>query len=811
MGSFARSVPALSALLVSYFVMAEPMAPPLSGGADNQLLAEVNNGKRSVGARGFEENKGQVRTADGAPAAFVKYRLAQGNTSIFLLGNGIAYQFNRMHYPEGYKELLHDRQRDPQQEERINALSAQVQLETFRMDMVLVGAGPDPVITTEGCSTDRTNYYNHDALDVHNYSRITYHSIYPGIDWVMYTTDKGLKYDFVVHPGADPSLIQLHFTDHEDLRLDTEGRLIHGNRMGRFIEERPVSYQDGNAVATHFLLEEDQLTFVVADHDRGRTLIIDPDRAWGTYYGSEEDEIGWSCATDATGNVYLAGETRSGTSIASGGHQNTFAGFVDAFLVKFDADGTRLWATYYGGPDAEVHNHCTVDAADNVYLVGCTGSTTGIASGGLQDNINGGGDFFVAKFDPDGTRLWATYCGGNGGENMGDCRTDPLGNLYVSGSTTSTAGLPGGGQQNTYGGGVWDGVLVKLDPDGAPLWSTYYGGPGDDLGYACATDPFGNVCLAGSTMSTNNISDGGHQNTFGGALDSYVVKFDSDGDRLWATYYGGPGMEGSYACDFDNDGNLYLSGETSSTTNIASNGHQNALGNGMGNWDAFLVKFDPAGIRLWGTYYGGTDGDAGYYCRVTLSGGVLLSGMTSSPNAIASNGFQNTWSAWADAFLAEFDPNGTRIHGTYLGGDGSEMGYSCAMDPTGAIYLAGSTNSTNNISEDGHQNIYAAGVNYLMDAFLVKFGQGGGEAAIDPPEIGEAELFPNPTNGLITIPTSRSGQHYAITDATGRTILHGALFKGNTVVDLTAQRAGLYLLLMSDQDHVEVIRVVKNE
>ncbi|MEO8588689.1 MAG: hypothetical protein ABI432_04920, partial [Flavobacteriales bacterium] len=317
-----RNLILLTALSLAMLVQAA--TPPMVPGA----LANS-----SAAPAGFEENKGQVRTTDGDAAPFVRYRLSQGNTQLFLLESGIAYQFSRMHYPEGYAELVADAQHDREKQEKLDALHEQVRLETYRMDMVLDGANANADITTEGRSSDYTQYYNHDALDVHTYTKVTYHEIYPGIDWVVYTTksrhpgaSSGVKYDFVVRPGADPDQIRMRFKDHEELSVDAEGNLIHGNRMGRFTEERPVSFQDGKEVQTSFVLEGNMLRFALENYDRSQTLTIDPARIWGTYYGGGGLDHGLSCATDGSGNVYLAGDSNSSSAIASGGHQNTWGG-----------------------------------------------------------------------------------------------------------------------------------------------------------------------------------------------------------------------------------------------------------------------------------------------------------------------------------------------------------------------------------------------------------------------------------------------------------------------------------------------------
>ncbi|MFO0436750.1 MAG: SBBP repeat-containing protein, partial [Sphingobacteriaceae bacterium] len=138
------------------------------------------------------------------------------------------------------------------------------------------------------------------------------------------------------------------------------------------------------------------------------------------------------------------------------------------------------------------------------------------------------------------------------------------------------------------------------------LWGTYYGGSGIDYGNSCTTDTLGNVYMAGATVSNTNIATAGaHQTTFGGIFDAYVVKFNSAGVRQWGTYYGGSGDDGGFFCTTDVSGNVYVSGETDSNTNIATAGaHQTAFGGG--NYDAYLVKFNSAGVRQWCTYYGGS-------------------------------------------------------------------------------------------------------------------------------------------------------------------------------------------------------------
>lgn len=459
------------------------------------------------------------------------------------------------------------------------------------------------------------------------------------------------------------------------------------------------------------------------------TLLISTDswgqssRIWATYYGGPGNENGsiTGTATDAFGNVFLCGTTASSSGIASGGFQNTLIGTLgNAYLIKFDAAGNRLWGTYYGNTGGEYGTSVATDAAGNVYLSGTTASTTGIASGG-HDNIFGGGssDAFLVKFDANGNRLWATYYGGAGDEGSGIIKTDASNNVYLCGPTTSTTSISSGGHQNTFGG-VEDAFLVKFNSAGVRLWATYYGGTGIEQGYGVAVNPSGDVFLIGNTTSTTAISSGGFQNTFGGgANDAFLVKFNTNGIRQWATYYGDVNMDLATSVTCDASGNVFLGGYTASTANIASGGFQNTFGGGTS--DNYLVKFTGAGLRSWATYYGGSGDEfsSNYQALVTDAGNnIYLGGTTNSTNAISFNGFQNSFAGGSDAYLVEFDNNGNRIVATYYGDVSNESGYAISIDNSGKVYQCGLTMSTSNIASGGFQNTHAGGV---YDAFLVKF------------------------------------------------------------------------------------------
>jgi hypothetical protein len=218
----------------------------------------------------------------------------------------------------------------------------------------------------------------------------------------------------------------------------------------------------------------------------------------------------------------------------SGSHQAVIANTIqsDAFLVKFDANGVRLWGTYYGGGGGDNGKACAVDANNNVYLAGVTGSTNNISTpGSFQSNL-AGFDSYLAKFNANGQRIWATYYGGSGTSTDGvSCATDAAGNVFLAGSSTgsmSTVHATSASHQTIMASSTDDAFLAKFDATGVRIGGTYYGGTLSDVGYCCATDGAGNAYLAGITLGGGNVlgSAGSHQPTFGGIADAYLAKFE---------------------------------------------------------------------------------------------------------------------------------------------------------------------------------------------------------------------------------------------------------------------------------------------
>ncbi|NQV02064.1 MAG: hypothetical protein HQ542_05435, partial [Bacteroidia bacterium] len=375
------------------------------------------------------------------------------------------------------------------------------------------------------------------------------------------------------------------------------------------------------------------------------------------------DERIKACAVDLFGNIYVAGITVSDTGIATpGAHQTTFGGGFgtwDVFLAKFNTNGERIWATYYGGEgDDQLFEggELATDQNGNIFMVGATTSDTGIATPGAYQTTGGGGAGFLVKFDSNGVRKWGTYYSGNGSTRFTGCATDTSGNIYAVGLTTSLINIASPGAYQTTNGGQNDAFLVAFTPSGQRLWGTYYGGSLSDWGESCTTDKNGYIYLAGGTQSPDGIASlGCHQETFGGGLqDGFIVKFNDLGQRIWGSYYGGALYDEVNCCSAGWNGDVFFNGSTQSVDNIATpNSFQPAL---AGSYDAFLAKFKANGQRQWGSYFGGSSYEWSGTCNYVTDDTIYLQGDAQSLNNISTpNGHQQLYGGGLqDAFLEKF-------------------------------------------------------------------------------------------------------------------------------------------------------------
>jgi len=679
---------------------------------------------KNIQTSGFIENKGQLSDQNGNARPDILFSSSAGGLAYHLRASGISYQLSKVARWKKEKELIIN---------SLNPVDKMVpdEISVYRLDLEWLNVNPSK-IETEDALPGWSNYYLSVCPDgvrnVKTYSGLTYKNIYDNIDLHYYHQHENLKYDYLVAPYADYSKIRIRVKGTNGIVLQDDGSMLFKTPLGNIKEEAPRVYQNKKQIKARWILKGEELSFFISVHNPALPLIIDPMvRSWGTYYGGSDVDEGKGCATDVNGNVFMTGRSKSTSNIATtGAYQAALSGSdYDAFLVKLNDQGIRQWATYYGGTGEEAGNSCATDLAGNCYVAGKTsGSNSGIASPGTaHQGFSGGGfDAMLVKFDNLGARVWGTYYGGSGLDQGLGITVDGT-NLYMSGYTMSA---PGGFPANpiatpgSHQTAVGNGFLVKFTTAGVRQWGTYYGGPTYAPGNAVSVDGSGNVYMVGLTMETTNIATpGAHQTAFVGLYDGYLVKFNSAGVRQWGTYYGDISLENISSCATDAFGNIYFAGLAASPTGISTPGtFQPVIGMAL-NGDGMLVKFNSAGVRQWGTYYGGNTDDAVGACAIAPSGDIYIAGITNSPAGIATADGIQTSLVSQDAFFARMTPTGQRVWGTYYGGAGLETALGCAADANGHIYMSGYCGSATIIATPGsHQSVFGGGTS---DGFLVQF------------------------------------------------------------------------------------------
>jgi len=344
---------------------------------------------------------------------------------------------------------------------------------------------------------------------------------------------------------------------------------------------------------------------------------------WGTYYGGKDGgEAGYAIATDAIGNAYITGFTGSTSGIAtSGSYQSINSGGPNyynggaTYLAKFGVDGSLLWATYFGYPGIPIPSddegnkgYCVaVDPSGNVYFAGSSGSKIGVATpGSFQPNYSENSpyelnDGFLAKFNSLGTIQWATYYGDSNTVITG-LKTDNMGNVYLIGNTYDTSLATTGAYHALLRGGQ-DVFLSKFSPNGARLWSTYFGGSKDEYASGIAMDGKGDVFICGITKSDTGIATAGAYKSVYTSVhnpyDNFLAAFTENGQLEWASYYGESGYPQGMVTDLyylltkicaDIYGNVYMAGIASDDAIFATKDANQRLYGG-GSSDAFLARF----------------------------------------------------------------------------------------------------------------------------------------------------------------------------------------------------------------------------
>ncbi|MCB9032149.1 MAG: T9SS type A sorting domain-containing protein [Chitinophagales bacterium] len=595
---------------------------------------------------GWWENRGQIIDTDDNIRTDIKYYADRHYPALYATDDSLFMVFSRIDTSTTTDDTL------------------------ARIDMGFVGSSSTKEImkTTSQGGEYRNFFLAHTGAsgvtNVQKTDRLYTKDLYPKVDLMHYFDQAGVKFYLIIQPGYsqqnDP--IEMVFNG-ADITFNTDTTLTLETEIGGITLRRPEAYQ--------------------IETDGSRT-----DLTWHPEYTDEGSGVVGLSLGSYTSSKVLVLEFGVEKELLEGG----------------GGDDNVVWSTLFGGDGDDVLSDIEFDKNDNILLTGSTKSlsfpaeiTVTSFGSGVNDR-----DFIVAKFNPFYDLLWTTIVGGTDNEPVEDYMedytapsivTNSLGEIFISGYTNSddyyTNNDIDGFYQDfrtcpEYLPCLAEGVITKFSTEGNYIpWSTYIGGNMDDQLFFARINNEDELYVGGYSTSITGFDGfdaGGYYNL--GSETGALYAFDSNCDQIWGTKFGGNGIERLNDMALDSEGNLIITGTTSSTSDLATaSAFQEIYGGGL--VDGFVAKFENSSLdQLWCTYLGGESTDHLFSVAVNDENLIVVGGWSRDqgiePTLDAFCGFSggflsDTYSGGlTDGIIGLIDGDGDFLALTFLGTPGNE-------------------------------------------------------------------------------------------------------------------------------------------
>lgn len=562
------------------------------------------------------------------------------------------------------------------------------------------------------------------------YQELTIKNIYEGIDVRYYIQENYLRFDFIVHPGANPDKIKF-YTDDCPVLFNNDGLLLNTS-VGtvKFMDLKTYQHfpKENKIIPSSIRVKNNIIGFDISKYDRDKTLIIDP-LVFSTFIGSSADEGAYNVGRDPSGNLYVCGYTPSSSFPATtGAYDPSHNGSDDGFISKFSSNGSSLiYSTFIGGSAADYIYWMSVDSNGDVFACGETSSSNFPVTAGVFGGIKSAGtDAMIFKLNSSGgSLLYSTYLGGNANDYAYGIVHDTLGNAYVCGATSSSNFTTVSAYDFSHNG-LHDAFVTKISPNAnSVIYSTYLGGASDEYAYAIGLVSNNEVIITGLTYSSLFPTTGtAYDNSYNTNGDVFVTRLGSSGNALiYSTFIGGLGEDCAYGLAIDPFENTIITGYTNAGSYPTTSGvYDNSFN---GSTDVIISKLNNVGtILMQSTFFGGSSSDYGYGISITQQNQPVVTGYIASTGiTMSSNAYDNTYNGGTyDGFVLRLNSTfSSMIYGSYIGGGGMDGGQSIITDNFGYAYICGFASSTFPVTA-GAYDITFNGGNY--DGFLLKICTG---------------------------------------------------------------------------------------
>ncbi len=296
------------------------------------------------------------------------------------------------------------------------------------------------------------------------------------------------------------------------------------------------------------------------------------EQQWTRSLGTLSLDNSFNLDVDSSGNVYIIGYTLDDLGGENAGELMSGVLAIpstDAWIAKYDSNGNQQWIEQFGSGDFDESFAIATDKNSNVYTSGWTLGELGGTNAGLYD-------VWVAKHDSDGNQLWLQQFGTPDYDWSWDAAVDSEDNLYLTGWTL---GDLGGASAGSY-----DGWVAKYDPSGEQQWVKQFGTAGDDTARSIDFDDSGNFYLTG-------YSDADFGGSNAGSYDTWVAKYDPDGNQLWKQQFGTAQIDNPFDLTVDNTGQVLVTGFSEGSLGSTNAGAHDAWLAVLSSDDGNLLNF----------------------------------------------------------------------------------------------------------------------------------------------------------------------------------------------------------------------------
>jgi gliding motility-associated-like protein len=413
-----------------------------------------------------------------------------------------------------------------------------------------------------------------------------------------------------------------------------------------------------------------------------------PSKEWDkTFGGALYDDLSTAVKTN-DGGFLLVGHSASpanGRDITQAGRGET-----DFWIVKIDSLGNKEFDKRYGGTGNDIC-HKVIQNNDGYLLVG---ETTSPLSGDKTEAYRGGNhDVWLVQIRPDGTKVWDKTFGGKGDDQAFNAAVADNGQSYVIGAHSDS---PVGDDKTDACRGALDIWVIKIDRNGNKIWDKTFGGNDrDEYPTSLTATQDGNFVLGCGSLSdaSGEKTDALRGDRTTTNKDIWVIKFNTEGSKIWDKSYGGSGLDEIFDVLELSDASILLGCSSKSDM-----GFDKTMEN-FGDYDFWLIKIDATGKKIWDKVFGGTKTDLLVSMDQNKTGYVLLAGQSNSqPSGNKEDSLKGNFDFW----LVYIDEKGDKIWDKNFGGKLNDAAFELVKFKDGSYLVCGS--SASDISSDKTEN-----------------------------------------------------------------------------------------------------------